>query len=223
MADDEEVEAAAALYAAAQLEQLGVLRVCDRLVELYLRGGLPVGGTGGAAAVLDGYWLGRAERMPEDERRALFERTAGAAFEHLLGRLAAALVAGAKGGAGGAGGAGEDAVAWAADELEASIDRNLDEPALAAAALLRTQLGDALAILSDDELLNAYGARDPWQLTDQLARLELGDTPDIPRHQTLAAAGTILVAWLTTDRTLTDEVTDAALSWLDAAGGAPNA
>ena len=223
MAADEEVEAAAALYAAAQLEQLGVLRVCDRLVELYLRGGLPVGGTGGAAAVLDSYWLGRAERLPEDERRALFERVAGAAFEHLLGRLAAALVAAVRGGAGGPGGAGDEAVAWAADELEASIDRNLDEPALAAAALLREQLGDALSILSDPELLNAYGAHDPWQLTDQLSRLELGATVDIPRHQTLAAAGTVVVAWLTTDRTLTEEVTDAARTWLDAQSGAPNA
>ncbi|MEY2514572.1 MAG: hypothetical protein QOJ89_1930 [bacterium] len=222
MADDEDVEAAAALYAAAQLEQLGVLRVVDRLVELYLRGGLPVGGTGGAAAALDSYWLGRAERLPEDERRALFERTAGAAFEHLLGRLAGALVASAKGGAGGAGGAGAEAVAWAADELEASIDRNLDEPALAAAALLREQLGDALAILSDPDLLNAYGARDPWQLTDQLARLELGSTPDIARHQTLAAAGTVVIAWLTTDRAVTDEAAGAARSWLDAAQAEPS-
>jgi hypothetical protein len=212
LADDEEVESAAALYAAAQLEQLGVLRVCDRLVELYLRGGLPVGGTGGAAGLLDGYWLGREERLPEDERRELFERAVGPAFEHLLGRLAAALVAD-----------DDDAVAWAADELEASIDRHVDDAALAAAALLREQLGAALGILSDAELLNAYGARDPWQLTDQLARLELGDTRDIARHQTLAATATVVIGWLSTDqRELTEEVSDAARTWLAAAASEPS-
>lgn len=210
MADDEDVEAAAALYAAARLEQLGVLRVCDRLVELYMRGGLPVGGTGGAAGLLDGYWLGRAERLPEAERRELFERTVGPSFAHLLGRLARALAAGDD----------DEAIGWAADELEASIERNVDEPALAAAALLRPQLGDALSILSDAELLNAYGARDPWQLTEQLARLEIGEPPDFTLHQTLAATGTIVIAWLTSDdRAVTEEVGDAARTWLAAQSG----
>ncbi len=214
MADDEDVEAAAALYAAAQLEELGVLRVCDRLLELYMRGGLPVGGTGGAAALLDGYWLGRAERLAEAERRELSARAVGPSFAHLLGRLARVLAVGDDDGA----------IGWAADELEASIDRNIDDDALAAAALLRPQLGDALAILSDDELLNAYGARDPWQLTEQLARLELGDPPDFVRHQTLAATGTIVIAWLSShDRAVTEEVGDAARTWLAAQSGAGGA
>jgi hypothetical protein len=212
--DTDEVEAAAALYAAAQLEQLGVLRVCDRLVELYLRGGLPVGGTGGGAALLDSYWLGRAERLGEDERREVFESAVGPGFAHLLGRLAAAIAADDAG--------DDDAVAWAAGELRSHIDRHVGERALAAIAVLRPQLGDALAILSDAELLNAYGARDAWQLTDHLARLELGDTRDIARHQSLAASGTVVIAWLAADDgAVTEEVADAARSWLAAAASEP--
>ncbi|MCA1657296.1 MAG: hypothetical protein LC713_06265 [Actinobacteria bacterium] len=117
----------------------------------------------------------------------------------------------------------DDAVTWAADELRSNIDRNIGERALAAIAVLRPQLGDALAILSDAELLNAYGARDAWQLTDQLARLELGDTRDIARHQALAASGTVVIAWLASDDgELTEEVADAARSWLAAAHGEPS-
>ncbi|HEV7804424.1 MAG TPA: hypothetical protein VGO80_01280 [Solirubrobacteraceae bacterium] len=215
---DDEVEAAAALYAAAQLEELGVLRVCDRLVELYLRGGLPVGGPGGAAALLDSYWLGRAERLGEDERRELFAHAVGPGFAHLLGRLAAAIAADDAGAV-----RDDDAVAWAAGELRSHIDRRVDERALAAISILRPQLGDALAILSDAELLNAYGARDAWQLTDQLARLELGDTRDVARHQTLAASGTVVIGWLTVDDgAVTEEAADAARSWLAAAAAEPS-
>ena len=211
MADDEDLQAAAALYAAAQLERLGILRVCDRLVELYLRGGLPVGGPGGVTAQLDSLWLGRAERLPEDERAELFARTVGPGFEHLLERLAAALAAAD-------GDDDADAVAWAADELGSHVAAHVDEDERAAAALLTSQLGDALTILSDQEILNAYGARDPWELTDQLARLELGSVaPDIARHQTLAAAGAVVIAWLAADdRAVTEEVADAARSWLAA-------
>lgn len=192
-----------------------MLRVCDRLVELYLRGGLPVGGPGGAAALLDSYWLGRAERLPEHERDELYARVVGPAFEHLLGRLAAAI-------------AGDDddpeAVTWAAGELRSNVDRHLDDGALAAIAQLRAQLGDALAILSDRDLLNAYGARDPWHLVDQLSRLELGGTRDIARHQTLAAAGTVVISWLAEgDVAVTEEVADAARSWLSVAGRASDA
>ena len=194
-----------------------MLRVCDRLVELYLRGGLPVGGPGGAAALLDSYWLGRAERLPDNERRQLYARAVGPGFEHLLGRLASAIADAARG--------DDDAVTWAADELHSNVDRHIDEPALAAIATLRAQLADALAILADAELLNAYGARDPWQLVDQLARLELGAAPDAGRRQALAAAGTVVIGWLATgDPTVVPgEVADAARSWLAAADHAPNA
>jgi hypothetical protein len=185
--------------------------VCDRLVELYLGGGLSVGATGEAAALLDAYWLGRAERLPEDARRDLYARALGPGFDHLLGRLAAVL----------ADPAGDD-VSWAAAELRATVDAHLDDRARDAVPLLHAQLGDALAILSQRDILAAYGARDPWQLVDHLSRLELGGTRDVARHQALAASGTVILGWLARDAApVTEEVVDAAAAWLAAAAMSP--
>jgi len=181
--------------------------VCDRLVELYLEGGLPVAGGGEAGALLDSYWLGRAERLPEAARRDLYARVVGPGFEHLLGRLAAALAAHDPA-------RGDHDVTWAAQELRSNVDAHVDEPARDAVALLHAQLGDALAILSEREVLAAYGARDPWQLVDHLSRLELGGTRDVGRHQTLAATGTVILGWLAEPAQVSEEVVDAARSWL---------
>jgi hypothetical protein len=220
MADATEVEAAAALYAAAQLEQLGVLQVCDRLVELDLRGGLPIGGPSAAAALLDSYWLGRAERLPGDARRALYAAVVGPGFQHLLERLALALAERAGGGEV----ADPDALWWAADELRSNIDAHVGDAEVAATTQLHAQFADALSILSEPDLLHAYGARDPWQLTTHLARMELGSEPDIPRHQAMAAAGTTVIAWLAADeRTVTEDVGRAAIAWVVARFGAPDA
>jgi hypothetical protein len=217
VADEDEVEAAAALYAAAQLEELGVLAVCDRLIELYLRGGLPVAGIGEGAAVLDAYWLGRAERLPEPDRRELYARALGPGFDHLLGRLAAALSADRNGNHD-----ADDDVPWAARELRTSIAAHVDETARTAVPILHAQLADALAILADAEILQAYGARDPWQLVDHLSRLELGGTRDVVRHQALAAAGAVILGWLADgDDAVTDEVVDAAEAWLTASATPP--
>jgi hypothetical protein len=220
MADATEVEAAAALYAAAQLECLGVLQVCDRLVELYLRGGLPIGGPSAAAALLDSYWLGRAERLGEDARRTLYAEVVGPGFEHLLERLALALAEQAGGGEV----ADPEALPWAAGELRANIAAHVGEAEVAAIAQLHAQFADALAILSEPDLLAAYGARDPWQLTTHLARIELGSEPDIPRHQALAAAGATVLAWLADgDPAVSEDVGRAAITWVVARFGAPDA
>jgi hypothetical protein len=208
----EDAHAVAALYAASQLEELGVLRVCDRLVELHLRGGLMVGATSDAAALLDAYWLGRTERIAHGARRALYDRVLGASFDHLLGRLASAITDydNAR---------RAEEIAWAAGELRSFVGAHLDDDARDAVALLDAQLAAGLAILSEPEILGAYGARDAWQLTEHLARLEIGGPPgDAVRRQALAAAGTVLLAWLSEDEEAVDEDTaDAAEAYLNAA------
>jgi hypothetical protein len=111
----------------------------------------------------------------------------------------------------------DEDVTWAAGELRSTVDAHLDEPARDSVPLLHAQLGDALAILSEPEILAAYGARDPWQLVDHLARLELGGTRDVERHQALAAAGTVILGWLAEDGAgVTEEVAAAAQAWLEA-------
>jgi hypothetical protein len=108
-------------------------------------------------------------------------------------------------------------VAWAAEELRSTVDAHVDDAARDAVPLLHAQLGAALAILSEREVLAAYGARDPWQLIDHLSRLELGGIRDVARHQALAAAGAVILSWLAeATGDVTDDVIDAAQAWLKA-------
>jgi hypothetical protein len=78
-------------------------------------------------------------------------------------------------------------------------------------------------VLSDREILDAHGATDMWQLIASRARLDLGAELDVARAQTLAAAGTVVIAWLAAedDADASDEAADAARSWLAAAADPP--
>ena len=42
----------------------------------------------------------------------------------------------------------------------------------------------------------AYGARDMWQVIDQVATLELGGARNSARYRTLATCGAIITTWL---------------------------
>jgi hypothetical protein len=199
-----ELEAAAALYTGATLEQVGPFAIVDRLVELWLARGLPVG-TSGASRALDRYWLNRNDRLSDEERRDTYARVFDARFDELWTALVAAL-------------AQPDADAGArvrADALRAHLGARVDEAVLALTPLLYAQLRAALDVLGDREILDMYGARDIWQLIDLRARLDLGATPDVARARTMAASGTAMIAWLAEeDDAVTEDVADAARSWL---------
>jgi len=211
MADEgARIEAVAALYAAAELERLRVYEVLDRLVELWLAGGLAFG-AGRASAGLDGFWLESNARMSDEQRRGLYSALFGAgngAFADLFRRLLDAL----------AQRNGADAVT-AARDLRANLSEHAGEEALAAAPVLTAQLRGALDILSEPEVLSAYGAQDVWQLVDHLIRREGGEPPDVSRIQARAAAGASVLVWLARDDLRADdEVAGAAASWLAANG-----
>jgi hypothetical protein len=204
-----ELEAAAALYTGATLEQVGPLAIVDRLVELWLARGLPIG-TSGASSALDRYWLHRNERLSDEERRDAYARVFDARFDELWMELVEALAQPAA------------AVRERADAVRAHLGACVDETVLALTPLLYAQLRAALDVLGDREILATYGAHDIWQLIDQRARLDLGTTPDVARVQTMAASGTQIIAWLAEDdETVSEEVADAAQSWLAVARATP--
>jgi hypothetical protein len=210
-----ELEAAAALYSAATLEQLDPFALVDRLVELWMRGGVPTGATSSASQRLDRYWLHRAERLSDEERRAVFAQVFGEDFDERWVALVAALAEG-----------DTDADADAgdrADEVRAVLNGGVDEAILLAAPALIGHLREALEILDDPEIRNAYGAQDIWQLVDTLARMELGRDFDVVRARTMAAAGTLIVGWLAEEvDAVPEEVADAAAVWLSAASARPD-
>lgn len=205
-----ELEAAAALYSGSQLEQLDPFALVDRLVELWMRGGVPTGATSSASRRLDGYWLHRAERLDAEERRAIYARVFDEDFDERWAALVASL-------AQSEGDAGDRA-----EDVRGVLNAAVDESVLLAAPQLIAHLREALEILDDPEILNAYGARDIWQLVDTLARLELGREFDVVRARTMAAAGTLIIGWLAEETEAVPpgaRVTDAAAVWLSAASG----
>ncbi len=207
-----ELEAAAALYSGATLEQLDPFALVDRLVELWMRGGVATGATSSSSRRLDEYWLHRAERLGQDERRAVYEQVFGEAFAERWVALVAALAQ-----------SDADAGDRAAD-VRRVLSAAVDESILHAAPPLIAHLREALEILDDPEIRNSYGARDIWQLVETLARMELGREFDVVRARTMAAAGTLIIGWLAEEiDAVPATVADAAAVWLSAAAQPPEA
>jgi len=65
-----------------------------------------------------------------------------------------------------------------------------------AAQELSKQVNEIIEILNDPDIRANYGARDMWQVIDQVATLELGGAKSTSRYRTLATCGTIITAWL---------------------------
>jgi len=61
---------------------------------------------------------------------------------------------------------------------------------------IQKQIKDIIDILSDDEIKSAFGAKDIWQVIDQVATLELGGARNSVRYRTMAASGATIFAWL---------------------------
>ncbi len=208
-----ELEAAAGLYSCAALEELGPFAIVDRILELWLARGLPIGATGAGSRALDRYWLHRDERLAEGERRELYRAIFDARFDELWTTLVAAL-------------AQDRADAGqAAEMVRAHLATRVDERTLALAPLLVEQLREALDVLADRDILDAHRASDMWQLMRHRARLDLGAQIEPERAQTIAAAGSQIIGWLATQDDAHDDaqVADAARSWLAAAAAAPEA
>jgi hypothetical protein len=203
-----ELEAAAALYSGALLEELQPFALVDRLVELWLHGGLPTGPATSAAHALDHYWRDGAERLSDEARAGLYAAVFAAPFHDLWVALLAALAR------------AEPDAGERADAVRAQLGAAVGEATLRAAPLLVTQLRAALEVLHDREILAAYGARDSWTLIDTLARLELGREVDVARVRTMAATGSVVIVWLASapaGAPAAGEAVEAAQAWLTAA------
>jgi hypothetical protein len=213
------VRAAGVLYAAAALEELKLIELVEHLNELNQNKMLSIG-AGEASNLLHEFWDKGYKRMPAARRAGVFTRvlgTPGAAqdaesngdFDELFASLVTALADGPG-----------DAVVPAAAELHANLAAHTDEATTNAAVELRATLAEIEPVLSDLELLTAYGAADMWEVVEKVVdELSGGQGPDVPRTRTLATCGaTILRALpeLCDDPAASDEVVAAAKQWLPA-------
>jgi hypothetical protein len=197
----------------AMFEELKVFQVVDKLVELSQTGMLSVS-RGEAGEALYKYWKDTPTRMSEAERRNFYALTIGVpggdangsanrefndlwirfvssvsslvrqktADQILRANIPAAI--------------SQQQVRKAARDLAMNLSAHAYGMSLYFALEMQDQIRLMIKLLSDKEIMNAYGARDMWQVIDQVAVLELGGARNSARYRTLATCGAIITAWL---------------------------
>jgi hypothetical protein len=181
-------------------------------VELFQNGILPVV-RGDAGNQLFAYWKSAALRVSEGERRKFYAQALGfpggdadspnREFKDLFMRFVSAVssfvrqntvdnmlrskIPGA---------ISQQQVRKSARDLATNISSHGYGIAYPMATELQKEINDVMAILRTDEIQNAYGAKDMWQLVDQVAGLELGGAKNSVKYRTMASAGATVFAWL---------------------------
>lgn len=200
-------------YFASMFEEMKVFEVVDKLVELFQNGILPIG-KGEAGNSLFRYWKETATRVSEAERRSFYARTLGFVggddggfpnreFHELWMRFVSGVssfirqnnvddllrtrIPGS---------ISQQQVRKAGRDLAANVSLHGYGMAHFMATELQKQIKDVIKILSDPDIKNSYGARDMWQVIDQVAALELGGSKNSVRYRTMAASGAIILGWL---------------------------
>jgi predicted flap endonuclease-1-like 5' DNA nuclease len=202
-----------AIYFSGMLEELKLFQVVDKLVELFQFGMLPLG-KGRAGDMLYRYMKRNVNRLSEYERRNLYARTLGHAGGETLGNpnrdfqtlwlrfisavssfarqmsldslLRSRIPARVH----------QEQVRKSGRDLAANLSLYGFGMAYSAATELQSQIKEVIGLLSEPEILGAYGARDLWGVVDQVAVLELGGARDSVRYRTMASSGAIIIRWL---------------------------
>jgi hypothetical protein len=210
----ENLNAAQAIYFAYMLEEMRLPQVVERIVELFRSGLLPLG-RGAAGDYLYNYYKKSADRITEGERRDLYMRLFGAPggnpngnepnrdFNELWLRFVSAVssfarqlsvdrllrsnipVA-----------VSQEQVRKAGRDLAANLSLHGYGIAYFAATELQTMILEYRDKLSDPEIRGAFGARDMWQVIDQVNANYLGGTRNTHRYRTQARAGAVIIRWL---------------------------
>jgi len=209
----ENVRVMGPMIVSAMFEELKVFQVVDRIVEQFQHGMLPIG-PGEAGKLLYQYWRETPNRMSEQERRSFAAITLGIPggndeglvnreFNDLWIRFVSSvssfirqyevdsLLRSATPSA-----ISHQQVRKSARDLANNLSLHGYGMAHYAAREVQSQVNFMIKLLSDREIKGAYGARDMWQVVDQVATYELGGAKTSSRYRTLATSGTIITAWL---------------------------
>ena len=204
------VRAVGAIYSIWLLDQAGAFRVVDRIVELFSRGLLPLG-QGRVSRALYRLWR-QGDRMLAQDRAAFYARALGVPggdasagepnreFLSLWLRFLVAVSMFAR--QQGASGLlapptpANAAVRTAARALAANASAHGGERVQRAARRLIDEVQQLLGLLNEPELLQAFGARNVWQLIDRVHREHLGQPSRVARYRSQAAAGSRVFDWL---------------------------
>lgn len=209
----ENLKAVQAIYFSYQLEEMRLFQVVERIVELFRQGLLPLG-RNSVGDKLFNYYKKAAEHITEGERRDLYQRCFGAPggnpssepnrdFNELWLRFVSAVssfsrqqtvermlrsnlpMA-----------VSQEQVRKAARDLGANLSRTGYGMAWYAATDLQASIIEFRDILSDAELRSCFGARDMWQVIDQVNVNYLGGARNTHRYRTQSRAGAVIIGWI---------------------------
>ncbi len=189
-----ELGVAAVLMWARHVDDAGLLEVVDALAEGVVRGSLPLPIQGQAVRRLI-EWRRRPDRFVIEERRALYERVIGE-LDARIADLVEVLVD--------IGHAGRhDSIRHLqvragviARELAGELTTRATGIAAFAARDIVKQVRDALALLTDADVVQALGGGSPWTLVARYAPSLLRRSVNTTRSAARATAGRELFEWL---------------------------
>ncbi len=199
--DRAQLNAAAPLYFASELERAGLLPAAELIAGLFASGAItqPLGPT---AQLLHDYWRGRRARLDADERNAIYARVIEAPhFGRLMQALCQAIVSQADGG-----GLHEQVqLATCAQGLAAFLAPRVDPMAVMAARDIVESINTALLFLRDRLLQAAFAVRDLWRLLDIVGTQQGAVAGMSQQHVECGRNGQTVLLWLA------DHATDSAL------------
>jgi hypothetical protein len=202
------LEAVRMIYYSAQLEEMKLHAVNEKIVEHFHVGLLPIT-KGSAADKIYAYFKKAPDRLTEMERRGLYGRVLGLAqgnvkdvmpnreFSTLWLRFLATVSQKFR-----------EVVSTERDQVsieqvhksarDLAVNLSLHGYGLASpgALELKAIVEEVLAILDEKEVQMAYGVRDRYQMVDRVASLYLGGATNGVKYRTMAATGEKIIKWL---------------------------
>jgi hypothetical protein len=237
------IRAVQAIYFARQLEDMRAFQVVDRLLQLLQQGLLPLGRGTGAKLLQDN--AKSATRLSTQDRSELYFRALGARpgsarvaepnrefhtlWLHLVTSVAIfnrrqnSVVPGKPSAA---------LHVWRAARALAANATAHGAGLIAAVRSLSADANALRAVLEAPDIQEALGARDMWQVIEQIASRELGGAVNVQRLRGLAQSGSSILQWLADHSDALDkpqplvtdppprvaELIDAVESWLASSG-----
>ena len=201
------------MIVSAMFDELKAFQVVEHLVERFQRGTLSIV-SGEAGKLLYRYWREAPNRISEVERRTFYATTMGIPggeagdfvnrnFNDLWLRFVSSVSEFVRQGevdkllrAGIPSAVSQQQVRKAARDLATNLSLHGYGMAYYAALELQEQIKFMIRLLGNKEICANFGARDMWQVIDQVATLELGGAKTSSRYRTLATCGTIITAWI---------------------------
>jgi len=208
----ENLYAVQAMYFFMMLEEARLPQVVDYIADAWRRGAITLG-RGAAGDALYRHHRSSAERLNEVERRNFFMGTFGspggdpgygrdnALFYELMLRTTSAVSNYFRKFSTENIFLSQETIRKACRELAANLSVNGYGMAHYTAVELQQSILEYRDLLSDPEILRAFGARDMWQVVDQVNANYLGGLRNTYRFRVQAHAGAVIIRWLANNHT----------------------